>query len=338
MATIFENKIRALRKYQISKNTNCYIRCFSEKDVYRNEIVDAFALILKTKGCRWALEHGGCSMCGYINESAQTDVSDDDILIQFSEAMKRYRNEKIVKIFTSGSFFDCSEISKNVQKKILEFLSDKAEKVIVESRPEFIVKEHLVELKSVCNLEIALGLESANPLVLEKSIHKGFGVEDYTKAARIINELKIPLKTYILIKPPFLTEKEAIADAINSARFASKYSETISFNPVNIQKNTFVEYLWKRKEFFPPWLWSVVEVLRKVKVSSRLMCAPTAGGTKRGAHNCGKCDLELLKAIKEFSLTQNNSKIFESLDCQCRQEWLDILELEMFARGVYSAT
>lgn len=326
----FENKIKSLRKYPERKyDSRQYVSCWSEKDVIDGKIVDAFVIILRTKGCVWALK-SGCSMCGYINDAMMENISDEDLFFQFSEAMKKFNDQKIGKIFTSGSFLDKSEVSEKMQEKICETLGKKTEKVIVESRPEFVNKEKLKKLKKLCALEIAVGLESANNDVLKYSINKGFALKDYLRAAEIIKDI-CSLKTYILLKPPFLTEKEGIKDAINTVKIAGKYSSTISFNPINIQKNTFVEFLWKRNEYRPPWLWSVVEVLKESKklTNAHLMCSPTAGGTRRGAHNCPRCDKKTLDAVHDFSLTQNLS-IFDNLYCDCREEWLDMLELEGF--------
>ena len=326
----FEEKIKSLRKYpKMKHNPKQYVSCWSEKDVIDNEIVDAFVIILRTKGCVWALK-SGCSMCGYINDAMMENVSDEDLFFQFSEAMKKFNDQKIVKIFTSGSFLDKTEVSEVMQEKICETLGKKTEKVIVESRPEFVNEEKLKKLKKLCTLEIAVGLESANDRVLEYSINKGFRLKDYMGAAEIIKDI-CSLKTYILLKPPFLTEKEGIKDAINTVKIAGKYSSTISLNPVNIQKNTFVEFLWKRNEYRTPWLWSVAEVLKESKklTDAHLMCSPTGGGTRRGAHNCPRCDKKILGAIQDFSLTQNLS-VFDNLYCDCKEEWLDLLEIEQF--------
>jgi len=220
-----------------------------------------------------------------------------------------------------------------MQEKICEILEKKTRKVIVESRPEFVNKEKLKKLSQLCNIEIAVGLESANNDVLKYSINKGFGLKDYIRAAKIIKNF-CSLKTYILLKPPFLTEKEGIKDAINTVEIAGKYSSTISFNPVNVQKNTFTEFLWKRNEYRTPWLWSVIEVLKESKkiTKARLICSPTGGGTRRGAHNCRKCDKKILSAVQDFSLTQN-SFVFDNLYCECKEEWLDMLEVEGFVQG-----
>lgn len=324
------NTIKSLRqKAPKPKNPREYVNCWVEKDLLGNEIVDAFVMILRTRGCGWALK-GGCSMCGYINDAAGKRVEEEDILFQLDEVMRHFSEEKIVKIFTSGSFLDEEEIPRTVQDKIFDALGKKTEKIIVETRPEFVSSERLEGME---NLEIALGLESANDFVLENSINKGFRLEDYISAAKILNDMDIGVKTYLLIKPPFLSEREGINDAVNSAETIANYTQTISFNPVNVQRFTLVEKLWRNGEYRTPWLWSVVEVLKqssKLK-GVRLMSSPTAGGTKKGAHNCGKCDADILNGIKEFSLTQNIS-FLNDLSCNCREDWHDVLSVEDFAK------
>jgi radical SAM enzyme (TIGR01210 family) len=329
MKELFEAVKTARQRNPSEKDPRRYVSSWVEKDVFDSEVVDAFVMILRTRGCAWALS-SGCSMCGYINDATQKNVNEDDLLYQFSEAMNRFSSEKIVKIYTSGSYFDEGEMPKIVSERILNELSEITEKIIVETRPEF-VKEETV--KGYEKLEVAIGLESANDFVLEHSINKGFLFEDYLRAVKILNKLNIPVKTYLLIKPPFLTESEAISDAVNSAKAIASHSQSISFNPVNIQKFTLVERLWKNREYRPPWLWSTVEVLKKASniPNVRLISSPTAGGTKKGAHNCGKCDKEVLKGINKFSLTQDIS-FLDELNCDCKEDWQDILSTQYFAK------
>src|SRR4030043_503891 len=112
------------------------VRCWSEKDTLNNNVVDAFVMIFRTQGCSWAL-NSGCSMCGYFNDSMWSKVSDDDLLKQFNTMMENYTDQKFIKIFTSGSFLDENEIKKSVRNTILETLYNNAEKISVESRPEY---------------------------------------------------------------------------------------------------------------------------------------------------------------------------------------------------------
>jgi radical SAM enzyme (TIGR01210 family) len=146
------------------------------------------------------------------------------------------------------------------------------------------------------------------------------------------------VKTYLLLKPPFLTERDAISDVVDSIKKLkqSGFTDSISINPVNIQKFTLIEYLFDRKDYRPPWLWSVIRVLEnghEILDGSkiRLLSAPTGGGHRNGAHNCGKCDTSCLEAINDYSLN-NDPGIFKDISCSCYELWLDLIDLENAAR------
>jgi len=311
---------------------------WSEPDRYQDEIIDAFVIILKTKGCSWAQE-SGCTMCGYFNDSALTNISDDDLLTQFHTAMEKYNNEPVVKIFTSGSFFDKNEITEIIQEKILQKLSKTTKKIAVESRPEYITNKDLERCDtnlSESSLEVGVGLESAHDDIRNFNVNKGFNFQDYQTAAHILHDHHHFLKTYVLVKPPFLSEKQAIHDAIETIRATADITDTISLNPTNVQKGTLVEYLWKRHYYRPPWLWSIIEILKKgsKKTKKRIQCDVVGGGSRRGPHNCRKCDKPTLKNIRNFSLTQDLSYLSFS-ECECKQQWQDQLNLEPLSFGSF---
>ena len=313
------------------------VRTWSERDILDGKIVDAYVIILRTSGCYWA-RNSGCTMCGYFNDSMWERVNDKDLLHQFSVAMQNYSGERFVKIFTSGSYLDKKEIKPKIRDEILNKLVGKVDKLSVESRPEYITNEILSEIKDIFHsktLEISIGLETANDFIREHAINKGFTYVDYKKAVQRLKKYSFNLKTYVLIKPPFLTEKESIEDCIYTVSKIKNSTNTISFNPTNVQRNTVVEYLWKRKQFRPPWLWSIVEILKKckLKVGHKIIkCDIAGGGSIRGPHNCKKCDKDFLDAIADFSLSQNE-KVFDRLDCKCKKQWLDQIDFENLTFG-----
>lgn len=310
---------------------------WSEKDILDDKIVDAFVIIFRTKGCSWALK-SGCSMCGYFNDSMWENVSDDDLLKQFNTSMQNYSEQKFVKIFTSGSFFDDKEIKPKVRNEIFSKLIQTADKVSVESRPEFITNEKLSEIKEIFKsktFEVGIGLETASDFIREHCLNKGFTFENYKNAVKILKKHNVSLKIYVLIKPSFLTEKESIEDAINTVDKIKRTTDTISFNPTNVQRNTLVEYLWKRKQYRPAWLFSIVEILKeskKIAPDVFIKCDIAGGGSIRGAHNCKNCDRKYLKAIADFSLNQD-IKVFQGLTCDCKENWLDLLDIEDLTFG-----
>ena len=296
-----------------------YISTWTEKDLLHGKVVDAWVIIFRTRGCYWA-RASGCSMCGYVNDVAQ-EVSPGDILHQLDVVLKKHETQPMVKVYTSGNFFDDHEVSPDVRERILTELGDRCDKVIVETLAHLLRKDHLEQAtKHVDALEIALGLESTDDLVLRHSVNKVWGLKEHARAATLAREAGVTVKTYLLIKPPFLTEREAIEDAVRSGHDADPHSDTISFNPVNVQSRTIVDRLFRRGEYRPPWLWSVVEVLDRTRdVKAHVKSHPTAGGMVRGAHNCGRCDRKVLNAIEEFSLGLRND--FEDLSCPCKTTW-----------------
>jgi hypothetical protein len=259
-------------------------------------------------------------------------VSGEDILSQFETAVQHYKGEKIVKLFTSGSFLDPSEIPVTVQQNILSTLQETAEKISVESRPEYITEKSLDSIQSTIPLskfEIGIGLETSNDFVREHAINKGFTFQDYKKAAGLLKQHKVHVKTYVLMKPPFLTEKQSLNDCLRTTKDTASYTDLLSLNPTNVQRHTVVEYLWNRNQYRPPWLWSIVEFLQQSKrlTDAFVKCDVVAGGSSRGAHNCGLCDKKVLHAIEEYSLTQQ-PEVFKDLSCRCQDQWRDQLDLE----------
>jgi len=317
---------------------NKLVKCWTEKDIIDKETVDTFVIILRTRGCSWALR-SGCSMCGYFNDSAWAKVTDEQLFSQYQKAMEKHNGERFIKFFNSGSFLDNYEVSKKVRNKIFLDLKDKVEKISFESRPEYINKKTVDETKKILDnnqIEIGVGLETADNIIRNNIINKGFSYKEYKKSTDILKKNDIKVKTYVLIKPLFLTEKEAMDDAVNTVEKINDFTDVISFNPCNVQRRTVVEYFWRRDKYRPPWLFSIIEILKeskkKINRDTRLKCDIAGGGNIRGAHNCRKCDKKFLDLISEFSLKQDTS-IFKNLDCSCKQEWLDQIDIENLGFG-----
>jgi len=316
-----------------SKNKNPVASWF-DYDYFKEErkAIKALTVILRTAGCQWRK----CTMCGFWQESA--DVTQADILAQLEHSLRNSPEEDIIlKIFTSGSFLDEREISSETRKEIAEMVRKvgRIRKFIVETRPEFVSAERIEDLKGVENLELAIGLETANDFFRSKYVKKGFSFDDYKKAAKIVIDGGATVKTYLLLKPPFVSEKKAIEDVIKSAELVSNYSPTISLNLCNIQKYTPLESLWRRGYYRPPWLWSAVEAMKEIKKRNIVvMSDPVGAGYKRGPHNCGKCDREITEAIKKFNITQD-VRVLERLDeneieCECKDVWRALLKYDAF--------
>jgi radical SAM enzyme (TIGR01210 family) len=286
--------------------------------------VRAMVVILRTRGCAWS-KHGGCTICGYNSES-DSQLTEDDVLAQVESAKGRFAGEEMVKVYTSGSFLDTNEISAGAREAVSEAFAP-AKRLLVESRPEFI-DASAVEWMASHRAQVAIGLESANPEVLRRAVRKGFTPGQYEEAAIRLRDASVPLRTYLLLKPPYLTERAAMLDTIASAAFATPYSESVSINPVNVQAGTMLEDLWRRGDYRPPWLWSLLEVLKaSARPGVRVFSSPSGAGTRRGVHNCDICDTKAIEALKVFSFSQDVADL-EIPACGCRKEWQAAVDLQ----------
>jgi radical SAM enzyme (TIGR01210 family) len=296
------------------------------KDLLDGRIVESLTVILRTIGCRW----NRCTMCGYASEGAP--ATDEDLMQQVDIALQRRSPDaKIMKIYTSGSFLDPREVPGSVRDRVLDLLKSVGiERLVIESRPEHINPERVEACLSRMETEFAIGLETSNDLIRQEVICKGFTFQDYVEASNTVHGLGGRVKAYLLLKPPHLSEGQALDDAIRSARAAREHADVLSLNLCNVQRGTYVERLWERGEYRPPWLWSAVEVIKSAP--GPIICDPVGAGTRRGPHNCGKCDSAIAEAIREHALSQDIG-VFEGLDCSCKAAWRKVIELEDSAFG-----
>lgn len=322
------------RLKQRDDNPNAPSRVWSEEEVIDGETHRALTVILRTRGCTWAIK-GGCSMCGYVNDSFVKKITGDHLVRQFETALSTFSDHTVIKLYTSGSFLDKTEVPEDAQRRILDMVPDQVVRFQSEAQAHHVTEERLDDLRhrlpDGCQLAFGIGMEASTPEVLEYSVNNEFDVDDYRNAAQVADAYDTLLKCYVLVKPPFLTEREAIEEAVATARriHDTPALEAISFNPISVHKNTLVEDLFHRGDYSPPWLWSVAEVLQRVSAfaETQIHSDVVAGGQRRGAHNCGACDEDLLRAIDAHKKT-GDASVFDRVDCDCKPVWREGLELE----------
>ena len=303
----------------------------------------AVTVILRTKGCHWWWS-SGCTFCGYFNDT-RDDVTNGDLHAQWTAAKEKFDNFKdqaMVKVYTSGSLLEDREIPVEFQETVLRDCAQLGKELIVESRCEQLTEEKLAWATSINpSFTIAIGLEAYDDEVLRFHVNKGFSTASWDRAVTNLEKHKLRIKTYLMFKPPFMNEADALDHCVRWIEAVAERSDEISVNPMNIQRGTVIDRLHRHNEYRPPWLWSLVDMIQRAHPTihpkggingdddqvSRLIVHPTAGGKIRGSHNCGACDAEVVAAIERYAVSGSLDE-FEGLTCSCQQQWETELRLE----------
>ena len=310
-------------------------RVWLDEDNTPDGVRESLTIILNTGGCRWA-RAGGCTMCGYVAESVEGGEVSHEALLNQVEACLAHETEQadepapLIKIYTSGSFLDEREIPAETRRAIAETFADR-ERLVVESLPDFVEAEKLRTFtERGLSVDVAVGLETATDRIRHDCVNKYFDFADFEDACAEARSADAGVKAYLLLKPPFLSESEAVDDMKRSVRRCAGVDgcHTVSMNPTNVQRHTMVEELYHEGGYRPPWLWSVCAVLESTAdVDAIIVSDPVGHGSDRGPHNCGECDDRVQRAVKDFDLRQDPS-VFEQVSCDCEATWEAVMARE----------
>ncbi|MFH0854798.1 MAG: archaeosine biosynthesis radical SAM protein RaSEA [bacterium] len=307
-------------------------------DIEKVYPVPRLILLLPGKGCSWSKKTGGCYMCGFkskldkVNDSYNYSSRDIIALCKLSLLMtKTQRCEKLY-IYNGGSFFNEKEISLDAQYGICKIIAQNPSirELMVESRPEFITAGRFLVLKRVLgekNLTVGIGLECQDDNIRNASVNKGFSRNDFNKAADVILSYKGKLFVYVFLKPLYLSEREAIEEAVRTIQYSfEKGASIVSLSCAFIQENTKMAEEYERGNFRPPWLWSIMEVIRRAHDLGYVHIGSFEDEPPPIAvpYNCSKCSKEVMNILQEYNLTRD-LKVFDQLSCTCKKEWEDII-------------
>jgi archaeosine synthase beta-subunit len=210
------------------------------------EIVPTATVFLTNRECPWR-----CLMCDLWRNTFTENVAPGAIPEQIDYALERLPAARQIKLYNSGSFFDPRAIPAEDFKAIAQRL-DGFERVIVECHPA-LVTDACVRFRDLIRgrLEVAMGLETAHAEILER-LNKRMPLKMFAESARFLSQNQIDLRAFILVKPPFMREDEAVDWAVRSLEFAFECGATAATLIRTRGGNGAMEELAAAGEFSPP--------------------------------------------------------------------------------------
>jgi radical SAM enzyme (TIGR01210 family) len=212
------------------------------------EVVSVATIFLTNRECPWR-----CLMCDLWRNTLTKTAPSGAIPAQIDYALEQLAPARQIKLYNSGSFFDHHAIPPGDYGAIAARLHS-FERVIVESHPA-LVNEDCAQFRGLLNgkLEVAMGLETAHPLVLSR-LNKRMTLDQFSRAASWLYDHGVALRVFILVKPPFLDEAEALDWAARSLDFAFDCGAGVAVLIPTRLGNGALDALARRGEFSPPRL------------------------------------------------------------------------------------
>lgn len=306
----------------------------------------------ETQGCQWSIK-SGCTMCNF--GQAKDRPSDEAVVKSFLDQLDRLDpGTRYLHLGPGGSFLDWHELNPAARRVIYEALKRLRflEGVGIECRAELVTPGYFVEAlkwlpSTVREFTTGIGLESADDLVRLVAVNKKVPRDRLLRAFETIRTASDPTRRivfdlYVLLKPPFLSEREAIDDAVRSIDWAfDKGADTVSVFIASIKDKTLCDYLHKRTDLPTPFHYqtayyhSAFEVLRMLspsRAARTLFMGTTSGIPAYGRPRCCPlCEHILSGALVAHNFSRDPAllEVARSVRCDCRDKWLAELDVDL---------
>lgn len=288
-------------------------------------VVGRKKVILMSGGCSVPT----CTMCPFTNENNYGLGYDaEGLLRQVTDVLARTSDEpdyEVLALYNDGSFFAPAEIPRDVQITIAELVARSGVRhLVVESLPQFVtpaVLESFLAALGDVELEVGIGLQSADDLVRQTLVNTRISRASFERAMATMTSFGVTPKIYLMIKPPFLSDAEAITDVLDSVSYLRALGVAgVTLCPTRVSRNTVAWRLWESGHYTPPNLWTVVDTVRRAhdETAVRVACINLRGTDFESIFpdSCPSCADRIVDWLVRYSETGDLAGL--PADCECR--------------------
>lgn len=288
-------------------------------------LVSRKKVILMSGGCSVPT----CTMCPFTNENNYGLGGDaQSLLHQVAHVLTRSPDEpayEVLALYNDGSFFAPREIPRDAQLVIAEYVARAGvRRLVVESLPQFITPAVLtpfVDALRGVELEVGIGLQSSDDLVRETLVNTRISRTAFERALSTMKELGVHPKIYLMVKPPFLTDGEAITDVVASVEYVGSLGvQGVTLCPTRVSRNTVAWRLWESGTYQPPNLWTIVDTVRRIHDATqvRVACINLRGSDFESVFpdSCPACADHIVDCLIRYSETGDVADLPDSCDCR----------------------
>lgn len=212
--------------------------------------VECVTLFLTGSECPWR-----CLMCDLWRHTHAGPTPAGSLPAQMEQMLAelppRRTAVRHLKLYNAGSFADPRAVPQSDYPAVARLCAG-FDRVIVECHPS-LVGDRLFRFGALLDapLEVAMGLETAHPEVLAR-LNKGMTLAGFEAAARHLTANGIDLRSFVLLRPPWMTELEGIQWTAHTVSYAFSCGSRIAAIVPARAGNGAMDDLQQAGEFTPP--------------------------------------------------------------------------------------
>ena len=270
------------------------------------DVVNVATIFLTNRECPFR-----CLFCDLWKNTTDERVPRGAIPQQLQLALAELPPCQSIKLYNSGNFFDRQAIPPEDHDEIAQLVRT-FDTVVVENHPS-LCNEACLRFRDRLsgNLEIAIGLETAHPEVLAR-VNKRMSRETFQQAVEFLVREQISVRSFILLRPPYLTEELGREWAIRSLEFAFDCGvECCTIIPTR-SGNGALEQLAATGHFRPPQLASLEAAFTSGLQMNRGRLFVDLCDFKR-ISRCPTCTTAQQQRLQDMNLTQ---RVLPPIPCE----------------------
>ena len=260
-----------------------------------------------------------CLMCDLWQQTTTETVPEGAIPTQIEFALSQLPVARHIKLYNSANFFDPGSIPvadyPAIARQVRNF-----ETCIVENHPN-LCGERTLKFRDLLrnngvDLEVALGLESVHPDVLPR-LNKQMTLDDFDHAVEFLLTAGIRVRSFVLLRPPFLSEEDGIEWAGRSVQHAFRRGVSACSVVPTRAGNGIMEQLERDHWFTPPSLAAMEETLERclaIAAPGRQRVFVDLWGAEQFA-TCADCADDRIQRLQRMNWSQKAEDRLESVCC-----------------------
>jgi radical SAM enzyme (TIGR01210 family) len=293
----------------------------------------------RTQGCRHD-RSGACTMCNYWASAPTTAHEQVDYVREALDSLTMTPYELLAS--PSGSMLDPWEVPIDARGGIYRLIrASQCQVYLFETCAETITLGAIRELRDAFDgsdiaLGVEIGLESSDPWIAKYCVNKGTPLAEYERALAVLGEFAIRRYMNVSLGTVFLSPKEAIDDTVGTVRWAFDHGAyTCVVFPMHVKPFTTMHWLWEHGRYFPPSLWSLVEVLKilgpklsgRTEISWHRSYDDDPDHVLISPYTCPSCYSSVVSLLDAYKASQDYQIVetLDAFDCHCHDSWRSTL-------------